>query len=55
MRKNGVPSFPDPEVSGVAIRITGPPKRDANSPQFKAAEQACRELLTADPRRVKNP
>lgn len=47
MRSHGVANFPDPKVthsSGgtqVAIRVVGP----ASSPQFNAAQQACRAIL----------
>jgi hypothetical protein len=50
MRKNGVPNFPDPDSNG-NIRITGGRDKngrtfglDANSAQFKRAQQACRKL-----------
>ncbi len=48
MRAHGVPSFPDPQVSGsggevrVAVRVT--PAITGN-PQFKSAQQACSKLL----------
>jgi hypothetical protein len=48
MRKNGVSNFPDPQVSttpgggSVRIRAVAPAGR---TPQFKAAQQACRHLL----------
>ncbi|MET9247992.1 hypothetical protein [Nonomuraea sp. NPDC003709] len=36
MRSNGVPSFPDPDTSGAF-------KLDDNTPQFKKAEEACKQ------------
>jgi hypothetical protein len=45
MRRNGVRQFPDPEPNG-GISIKG--RRgglDPNSPQFKQAEKACKDLL----------
>lgn len=41
MRAHGVPSFPDPKVSGGAIDGG---LIDPSAPQFDAAQQACREL-----------
>ena len=43
MRKNGVPAFPDPDPNGRSL-ITGKQGggMDPASPQFKAAEQACK-------------
>jgi hypothetical protein len=43
MRSHGVPDFPDPNGSG-ALAIDAS-KVDPNSPQFKAADQACRQNL----------
>ena len=47
MRKHGVPKFPDPQSSGsgVGLRITKDSGIDPNSPQFKAAQKACKALL----------
>jgi hypothetical protein len=47
MRSHGVPNFPDPKVSGNSIQIGGPGKQgfDPNSPQFRAAQQACQAKL----------
>ena len=48
MRSHGVSNFPDPKVTHtnggtqVAIRAVGPP-----TPQYKAAQQACRGILPA--------
>jgi hypothetical protein len=43
MRSHGVPDFPDPSSSGpLAI---DPGQLDPNSPQFKAADQACKQYL----------
>ena len=48
MRTHGVPEFPDPKVSGdggIAWGELGPRfGTDPNSPQFKAAQDACKEL-----------
>ncbi len=38
MRKNGVPTFADPSSEGGGIQL-------GTSPAFKAAEEACRDLL----------
>jgi hypothetical protein len=48
MRSHGLPKFPDPDPSGGIIigRNNGV---DPNSPQFKAAEKACRSLLPGVP------
>jgi hypothetical protein len=43
MRSHGVPDFPDPRSDG-ALAIDAS-KVDPNSPQFKAADQACRQNL----------
>jgi hypothetical protein len=43
MRSHGVPDFPDPDPSGPLV--LDPNKVDPNSPQFKAADQACRQNL----------
>src|SRR5262245_24834073 len=44
MRKNGVPNFPDPEPSGGGMKLSSE-GIDANTPQFKNAQQACKRLL----------
>src|SRR5512133_1474548 len=50
MRKHGVPNFPDPDSQGRFKITSGVDKSgqktgvDTNSPQFKAAAQACRSL-----------
>lgn len=46
MRKNGVPKFPDPDVSeggGVTMQLPGV---DTNSPEFQAAQQTCAKYLS---------
>ena len=43
MRSHGVPDFPDPDGSGTLSIDAN--KVDPNSPQFKAADQACRQHL----------
>jgi hypothetical protein len=48
MRSHGVPNFPDPKATSDGGIEVGPgPKSsvDPDSPQFKAAEKACRQLL----------
>jgi len=57
MRAHGVPDFPDPteQDGGVGIQISTSTRQgangstttgiDPNSPQFKAAQQACRSLM----------
>jgi hypothetical protein len=45
MRENGVPSFPDPKAgSDGGIELNLPRGVDSDSPEFKAAENACRQL-----------
>jgi hypothetical protein len=46
MRAHGITRFPDPDSQG-GISVTGGPgtSLDPNSPQFKAADQACRKLM----------
>jgi hypothetical protein len=46
MRAHGITAFPDPNSQG-GISISGGPGSalDPNSPQFKAADQACRKLM----------
>jgi hypothetical protein len=43
MRKNGVPKSPDPDASG-GVSLQGP-GLDSSTPQFKAAQSACQNLL----------
>jgi hypothetical protein len=45
MRENGVPDFPDPEVSGGGVKMGIPRGVNPQSPAFKKAEEACRELM----------
>jgi hypothetical protein len=40
MRAHGIADYPDPMTVGGGVSIARPP--DANTPQFKAAQQACR-------------
>jgi hypothetical protein len=44
MRQHGLPKFPDPEPNG-GLRIQRGSGLDPNSPQFKAAQKACQDLL----------
>jgi hypothetical protein len=41
MRKNGVPDFPDPNAEG---RFRGLGHEQQDDPQFRAAQEACRDL-----------
>jgi hypothetical protein len=48
MRKNGVPKFPDPQRSsdgGMSLTMGPGSGVDPRSPQFQAAEKACKKLL----------
>jgi hypothetical protein len=47
MRRNGVPKFPDPDTGAglPSIALGGSSGIDPKSPQFKAANEACRKLL----------
>jgi hypothetical protein len=47
MRSHGVPKFPDPQSSSGGMSLTIGPSSgiDPNSPQFKAADKACRKLM----------
>jgi hypothetical protein len=48
MRSHGEPNFPEPEFhgGGVALRLkAGPGGLDPKSPQFQAAQKACRQYL----------
>jgi hypothetical protein len=44
MRRHGLPKFPDPEPNG-GLRLQRGSGLDPNSPQFKAAQKACQDLL----------
>jgi hypothetical protein len=45
MRKNGLPTFPDPKRSNDGGMAIVGRDFDPSSPRFKAAEKACKELL----------
>ena len=45
MRAHGVPSYPDPKVSGRSIVILFGTGINVNSPQFQAAEHACKSVI----------
>jgi hypothetical protein len=45
MRSKGIKNFPDPKFSGGGAQLSLPKGLNPNSPQFKAAEQACKTLL----------
>jgi hypothetical protein len=50
MRKNGVPKFPDPDSEGRLMLKAGPGTGiDPESPQFKAAAEACQKLAPKPP------
>ncbi len=44
MRAHGVPSFPDPKVTGHSIRMAVPASA-GQSPLFKTAQRACQSLM----------
>jgi len=44
MRENGVPGFPDPVNGQLQLNVTKGGSLDPTSPQFKAAQQACKSL-----------
>jgi hypothetical protein len=47
MRSHGITNFPDPVESGTGVHVGPGPDSgiDQNSPQYKAADKACRPLL----------
>jgi hypothetical protein len=47
IRSHGVPSFPDPKVSGQTVRMGSP--RTVRSPAFQAAAHSCQRLLPKGP------
>jgi hypothetical protein len=49
MRSHGVPKFPDPKFSGGGIQMTIGKDVNPNSPQFKAAQEACQKLVPNGP------
>jgi hypothetical protein len=48
MRSHGVPKFPDPKPGG-ALVLGSKAGVDANTPQFKAAQQTCQKLVPGSP------
>jgi hypothetical protein len=48
MRSHGVSKFPDPQAGG-ALVIGSKVGVDPNTPQFKAAQQACQKLVPGSP------
>jgi hypothetical protein len=48
MRSHGVSKFPDPKPGG-ALVIGSKVGVDPNTPQFKAAQQACQKLVPGSP------
>jgi hypothetical protein len=53
MRSHGIGDFPDPNAQG-QLQLSAGPGSDLqpNSPQFQAADKACRSLLPAPPSRA---
>jgi hypothetical protein len=47
MRSHGVANFPDPSLGPDNRVVLSPGTADPNSPQFQAAEKACKSLLPA--------
>jgi hypothetical protein len=45
MRDNGITDFPDPEQHGDGVGLSLPEGMDPQSEDFKAAEEACKELM----------
>lgn len=45
MRTHGVPSFPDPQAVNGGISVRLGPGANPSSPQFQAAQKACRALM----------
>jgi hypothetical protein len=48
MRSHGVPKFPDPKAGG-ALTVGSKSGVDPNTPQFKAAAQACQKIVPGAP------
>jgi hypothetical protein len=44
MRDNGLPGYPDPEVTGDNVRIRGIDKKTVDTAVLARAQQACRSL-----------
>jgi len=49
MRSHGVPKFPDPKPGEGGISIGPKTGVDPNTPQFKAAQEACRKVVPGIP------
>jgi hypothetical protein len=49
MQTHGVPNYPDPTIQGNKISMSIGSNLDPNSPQFKAAAQACRKYQPGPP------
>lgn len=45
MRENGVEEFPDPDPNGGGIRIQRGSGIDPDDPEFRAAQEKCREFM----------
>jgi hypothetical protein len=48
MRAHGEPNMPDPTIEGRTVHIVVTPGLDPNSPQFTAANNACKHLLPSN-------
>jgi hypothetical protein len=46
MRDNGIPNFPDPQMSGGKTRMSLPQGVDPSSPAFKSAQEKCGTLMS---------
>ena len=49
MRDHGIADFPDPQTEGGGIRVELGGKLDPDSDAFKAAQDACKDLVPAPP------
>ena len=49
MRAHGLPTFPDPHVSSSGIEVQLPKGLQPSSPEFSAAQQACKKLMPGLP------
>jgi len=49
MRAHGPPTFPDPHVNSSGIELQLPKGLQPNSPVFRAAQQACKNLMPGLP------
>jgi hypothetical protein len=49
MRAHGLPTFPDPHVDSSGVEMQLPKGLQPNSPVFRAAQQACKNLMPGLP------